>query len=226
MGFLKRMGNLVRGFFEKIIGNIEENNTELLLEDVKNKIERARKNAEKNLIEIQTNAEFSRMEIKKHEQILEGIGVKITMATAKKDRELLTDLLILEEEEKILLEKARETHKESVENALKIRDEYKIFEGEMKSRLEEIKTLKSKAKIAEVKENICKIDNLYNSAEDISKAEKIITRKKAGADARETLRTDSVEYKIKKMDSESIKERAKVRADLLLCDNEGIIKNN
>lgn len=224
MGFLKRTGNLIRGFFERLLGNIEQNNAELLLEDVKNKIERARKNAEKTLIEIQTNAELARLEIKKHEQILEGIGVKITMATAKKDKELLTDLLVLEEEEKVSLERARDTHKEAVDNALRVRDEYKIFESEMKARLDEIRNLKSKAKIADLKENICKLDDTYSSAKDFYTAENIVTRKKASADAREMLKTESTEYKIKKMDSDAIRERAEARASLMLCDNEGVVK--
>ena len=225
MGFLKRTGNLIRGFFEKILGNIEENNAELLLEDVKNKIEKARKTAEKTIIEIQTNAELSRLEIKKHEQIQEGIGVKITMATAKKDKELLTDLLILEEEEKIMLERARETHKGAVDNAIRVRDEYKIFESEMKARLEEISHLKSKSKMATLKDNIYKLDDTYSHTKDFYAAENIINKKKARADAREVVKTDSIEYKIKKMDAESIRERAEARASLMLCDNEGMVIN-
>jgi len=223
MGFLKRTGNLIRGFFEKIIGKIEENNSDLLLEDVKNKIEKARKNAEKSIIEIQTNAELARLEIKKHEQILEGISVKITMATAKKDKELLTDLFILEEEEKLTLERARETHKEAVENALRIRDEYKIFESEMKSRLEEIRTLKSKSKIAGIKESVYKLDDTYSHAKDFYVAENIINKKKAQADAREILKMDSTEFKIRKMEHDNVKERAQARAELVLCDNEGMV---
>jgi len=230
MGFLKRTGNLVRGFFEKIIGKIEDNNAELLLEDVKNKIERARRNAEKTLVDIQTNAELSRLDIKKHEQILEGIGVKITMATAKKNRELLTELLMLEEEEKLLCERSRETHKEAVENALKVRDEYKLFESEMKSRLNEIQTLKSRSRIAFFKDEIYKLDStysiVYEKSKDLHTAENIINRKKAASDAREILQKDSVEYKLKKMSSDDIRERAEARASLILCENEGVIRSS
>ena len=224
MGFLKRTGNIIRGLFEKIIGTIEENNSELLLEDVKNKIEKARKNAEKTLIEIQTNAELSRLGIRKREQILEGIGVKITMATAKRDKELLTDLLVLEEEEKIILEKERQTHKEAVENALKVRDEYKLFESEMKLRLEEIKNLKSKAKIASLKESIYKLDDTYSHTKEFFNAENIINKRKAVADAKEVIKEESIEHRLKKMDAQSLKERAEERANLMLCENEGIVK--
>ena len=223
MGFFKRTGNLIRGFFEKIIGKIEENNSDLLLEDVKNKVEKARKNAEKNLIDIQTNAELARLDIKKHEQILEGIKIKITMATAKKDRTLLTDLLILEEEEKQTLEISRETHKDAVENALRIRDEYKLFESEMKTKLTEIRNLKSKAKIAQVKDSIYKLNDTYSSVKDFYTAENIVNKKVAAADARELIREASTEQKLKKMSLNDLRERASARADLILCENEGVV---
>ena len=133
MGFLERTGNLIRGFFEKTLGGLEEEHAELLLEDVKNKLERARKQAERTLIEIQTNAELSRLEIKKKEQLLEGIAIKIAMATAKGDERLLTELLILQQQEQQELEQLQETHKEAVEHALRVKEQYQLFSDKLNS---------------------------------------------------------------------------------------------
>ena len=51
-----------------------------------------------------------------------------------------------------------ETHKATHDNAMKeaeaIRENYKVFESEMNSKLNELKTLKTQEKMAKLKENI------------------------------------------------------------------------
>lgn len=218
MGFLERTGNLIRGLFEKTLGGLEENHADLLLEDVKNKMERARKQAERTLIDIQTNAELSRLDIRKKEQILEGIAVKITMATEKRDEALLTELLILQQQEEADLENLRQTHKEAVENALRVKEQYQLFEQEMRLRQQEIRSLKSKSQIASMKKEICRLEDTYSGAKELQKAERLVHRKKAEADAREQLQAESISCRLQKMDGEAMRERAKERAKLLLRD--------
>ena len=55
MGFFRRLGALIRGFFSRLLGGVEESNPELLFEDIKNQIEKARKEAERQILDIQTN---------------------------------------------------------------------------------------------------------------------------------------------------------------------------
>jgi len=43
------------------VGGLEENNPELLFEDIKNQINKARKEAEQQILEIQTNAEMIKL---------------------------------------------------------------------------------------------------------------------------------------------------------------------
>ena len=43
MGFFSRLGTLVRGFFGKFVGGLEENNPELLFEDIRIKSARQEK---------------------------------------------------------------------------------------------------------------------------------------------------------------------------------------
>ena len=70
MGFFSRMGALIRGFFSRLLGGVEENNPELLFEDIKMQIEKARKEAEQQILEIQTNAEMIKIEMMNAEKIL------------------------------------------------------------------------------------------------------------------------------------------------------------
>ena len=69
MGFFSRLGSLIRGFFGGLLGGLEENNPDLLFEDIKNQIKKARKEAEQQIIEIQTNAELIKIEMKNAEKI-------------------------------------------------------------------------------------------------------------------------------------------------------------
>ncbi len=62
MGFFSRLGSMVRGFFGMFVGNLEEKNPELLFEDIKNQVEKARKEAEHQIVEIQTNAELIKID--------------------------------------------------------------------------------------------------------------------------------------------------------------------
>lgn len=221
MGFLKRTGNLVRGFFEKTLGGLEAEHADLLLEDVKNKSERARKQAERTLIDIQTNAELARLEMKRKEQLLEGIAVKIAMATAKRDEALLTELLMLQQQEEQELEQLRQTHKEAVENALRVKEQYQLFEQQMRLRQQEIRSLKSKSQIASMKKKIAGLEDTYSGAKEMQKAAHLIHRKKAQADAKEQLQTESLSYQIQKMDGEAMRMRAKEKARMLLEGNNG-----
>ena len=221
MGFLKRTGSLIRGFFEKILGGLEEEHADLLLEDVKNKTERARKQAEHTLIDIQTNAELARLEMKRKEQLLEGISIKITMATAKRDERLLTELLFLQQQEEQELEQLKQTHKEAVENALRVKEQYQMFEQQMRLRQQEIRTLKSKAQIASMKKKIAGLEDTYSGAKELKKASDLIHRKKVREDVKEQLQTERIAYQIQKMDGDTMRIRAKEKAQMLLQQSNG-----
>ncbi len=216
MGFLERTGNLIRGFFEKTLGGLEADHADLLLEDVKNKLDRARKQAERTLIDIQTNAELSRLEMKKKEQLLEGISIKITMATQRRDEALLTELLVLQQQEQQNLEQLQENHKEAVENALRVKEQYQLFEQQMRLRQQEISNLKSKSQIASMKKQIAKLEDTYSGAKEMQKAAHLIHRKKAQADAQEQLQAENIAYQIRKMDGEAMRMKAQEQAKVLL----------
>ena len=229
MGIFKRIKALTSGFFSKMTGNLEQRNPDLLLENVKNKIEKARKEAEKCIIEIQTNAELERLEIRNHERALSNIKRQIEAAVEQKDKDLLVELLMKEEEESSLIEEKRKVHAEAAQEAVRIQNQYKAFESEMNARLAEIRTLKSKSRLAYIKENISKLDeNFMNISvgssnseinDTMNKAREIVNYNEARAAAKENLREESIDAKIRNIDISMKRSAAVKRAEELLSES-------
>lgn len=228
MGFLKRCGSLVRGFFGLSLRNVEERNPDILFEDINNRIYKARREAEEQIIEIQTNAEMMRLEMRNAEKKLYAVKERIEAARKKGDKDLLVELLIREEE----LENAYEANKASYNSAMaevaRIKEDYKIFESEMNARINEIKALKSQAKIASIKENINSLNYKYSSKDSklgelnrsIEQAREIVNKKTAKANAVGLLNDSSVELKLRRLDLDSARERAVLKAETMLRQKE------
>ena len=89
MGLFSRLGSMIRGFFGMFVGRMEEKNPEVLFEDVKNQIEKARKEAEQQILEIQTNAELIKIEMKNSEKNLNAIKARVEAAQRQGDKDLL-----------------------------------------------------------------------------------------------------------------------------------------
>lgn len=229
MGFFSRLGSLVRGFFGLFIGGLEESNPEVLFEDIKNQIDKARKEAEQQIIEIQTNAELIKIEMKNAEKSLNAIKARIDAAQKQGDKDILVELLMQEEE----YQSTYDTHKATFDNAMaevtKIREDYKIFESEMNAKLNELKTLKSQAKMASLRENINSVNATYTSKnnrvgqvnESMDRAREIVNKKTARANAIESLSDNNTEMKLKRLDMNSARERARARAEAMLSGDQG-----
>ena len=80
MGLFSRLGALIRGFFGLFVGDMEERNPELLFEDIKLQIDKARKEAEQQILEIQTNAEMIKIEMKNAEKNLNAVKARTEAA--------------------------------------------------------------------------------------------------------------------------------------------------
>ena len=229
MGFFSRLGALIRGFFGLFIGDIEEKNPEVLFEDVKNQIEKARKEAEQQIIEIQTNAELIKIEMRNAEKNLSAIRARVEAAQKQGDKELLVELLMQEEEYQSTYDAHKATYDNAMAEVAKIREDYKIFESEMNAKLNELKTLKSQAKMATLRENINSVNAKYVSKnsrigsvnESMDRAREIVNKKTARANAVESLNEDNIEMKLKRLDMNSARERAKARAEAMLSGEQG-----
>lgn len=229
MGLFSRMGALIRGFFGLFVGGIEEKNPELLFEDIKNQVNKARKQAEQQIIEIQTNAEMIKIEMKNAEKNLNAVKARTEAAQRQGDKEILVELLMQEEEYQTTYETHKATYDSAMADVAKIREDFKIFESEMSAKLNELKTLKSQAKMASLKENINSLNAKYTAKgnqvgginEDLDRAREIVNKKTARANAVESLNSDNVDLKIKKLDMDSARDRARARAEAMLGGSQG-----
>ena len=229
MGFFKRLGALIRGFFSSQLGGVEESNPDLLFEDIKNQIEKARKEAEQQIIEIQTNAELLKIEMKNAEKNLEAVRARVETAQKQGDKELLVELLMQEEEYQATYETHKATYESAMAEVSRIREDYKIFESEMNAKLNELKALKSQAKAAKLRENINAINAQYasrssrvgNLNESMERARDMVNRKTARANAMESLNEGNLDLKLRRLDMNSARERAKARAEAMLSSEQG-----
>ena len=229
MGFFSRLGSLIRGFFGMFIGSMEEKNPEALFADIKNQIEKARKEAEQQIVEIQTNAEMIKIEMKNAEKNLNAIKARIEAAQKTGDKDLLIELLVQEEEYQTVYETHKATYDNAMQEVARIREDYKIFESEMNAKLNELNTLKSQAKMASLRESINSINSKYTSKnnrissvnEKMDRAREIVNQKTARANAIESLNSDNMEMKLKRLDVNSARERARARAEAMLSSEQG-----
>lgn len=229
MGLFSRMGALIRGFFGLFVGGMEERNPDLLFEDIKLQIDRARKEAEQQILEIQTNAELIKIEMRNAEKNLNAVRTRVEAAQKQGDKDILVELLMQEEE----LQATYETHKATYDTAMtevtRIREDYKIFESEMNGKLNELKTLKSQAKMAQLRENINSVNARYTSKnntvgsvnESMDRARDLVNKKTARANAVESLGDTNMEMKLKRLDMNSARDRARARAEAMLTGEQG-----
>lgn len=229
MGLFSRLGALIRGFFGLFVGGMEERNPELLFEDIKLQIEKARKEAEQQILEIQTNAEMIKIEMKNSEKNLNAVKARTEAAQKQGDKDMLIELLMQEEEYQATYETHKATYDTAMAEVARIREDYKIFESEMGAKLNELKTLKSQAKMAQLRENINSVNARYTSKnntvgsvnESMERARDLVNRKTARANAVESLGDTNIEMKLKRLDMTSARDRARARAEAMLSGDQG-----
>jgi phage shock protein A len=220
---------MIRGFFGLFVGGLEERNPDVLFEDIKNQIDKARKQAEQQIIEIQTNAELIKIEMKTSEKNLNAVRSRVEAAQKQGEKDLLIEILVQEEEYQTTFDTHKATYDSAMTDVAKIREDYKIFESEMNAKLSELKTLKSQAKMASLKENINSVNAQYTSKnnkvgsvnESMDRARDIVNKKTARANAVESLNDGNVEMKLKRLDMNSARDRAKARAEAMLSGEQG-----
>ena len=161
MGILKRIRSLLTGLAQKTTGHLESRNPELLIADAESRIYRSRKEAEKQLIEIQTWTEMIRLDMREAEDALADTGDKIQLAVAEGDQELLTDLILQEEDLKNHYYSRKDLFDNAVAEAIRVRDSFKQFEAQMNEKMRMLKNIKTQAQLVELRERIVKLDDQY-----------------------------------------------------------------
>lgn len=229
MGLFSRLGQMIRGFFGLFVSGLEKSNPDAMFEDIKNQIEKARREANDQIIEIQTNAELIKVEMKQAEKNLQAVQARIESAKAAGDQDLLVELLMQEEELQQIYEAHKATYDNATADVTKIREDFKVFESEMTQKLNEVKSLKTQNKLASLKENINSINAKYtakgnrigNINDSLEKAREMVNEKTARANAISSLNEDNIDMKLKKLDINSARERAKARAEAMLSGTSG-----
>lgn len=224
MGFFSRLSRLFKGFLGLFIGGLEESNPEFLFEDIKSNIEKARREAEKQIVDIQTNAELIKIEMKNAEKNLNAVKARIEAAQRQGEKDILVELLMQEEEYSSTFEAHKATYDNAMAEVSKIKEDYRIFESEMSGKLNELKSLKSQAKMAQLRENINSVNTKYTSKgnaigglnESMDRAREIVNTKTARANAVESLSDTNMDMKLKRLDMDSARERARARAEAML----------
>src|SRR5689334_12430072 len=120
MGLFSRLGIMIRGFFGLFVGGLEERNPDVLFEDIKNQIDKARKEAEKQIIEIQTNAELIKIEMKTSEKNLNAVKARVEAAQRQGEKDLLIELLVQEEEFQTTYDAHKSTYDTAMSDVAKI----------------------------------------------------------------------------------------------------------
>jgi len=229
MGLFSRLGAMIRGFFGLFVRNVEDSNPDALIEDIRNQIDIARKDAEKQIIDIQTNAELMRIETKKSEKELETIRARIETAKRQGQKDLLIELLIQEEDSQAMFDANTQAVTTALTEVDRVKNDYKLFESDMNRRLNELRTLKSQAKVAGLREDINSANAKYSARssrisrvnESMDRARDMVNTKTARANAMESLGEMNVESKFRRLDADSARERALARAEAMLAGDEG-----
>jgi len=229
MGIFRRMASLIKGFFSGKVSEIEERNPGALIEDIKQQIEKTAGEAEKQVIEIQTGAELIKVEMKNAQNRLDTVRARIEAAKTKGDVELLTMLIIQEEDCLKEYEYNKQMYEKAMEEVDRIRDDYKIFESEMNAKLSELRSLKSRSQIASLRENIISLNTKYSaknkSLERLNRSfdrlRETVDIKTARAKAYQSVVGEDPEMRLKKLDMEERRNNARKRAEAMLKEAGG-----
>lgn len=218
MGILSRIKSLFSGFLGTTADKIEAKNPQLLIKEAEQKIQKSRKEAQKQLVEIQTWAETVQIDMKEAEVKLADVKTKITIAAEEGDKKLLTELFVAEEQLESELEEKKRLHRAAVDEAIRVRDNYKCFESEMNSRLRELDAIKTQSEIVAMREKISATNYRYGNEYDdnINAVRRSLNQRCAKITAMEQLQTDSSDINIKMLVDKAAVKRAEAKATALL----------
>lgn len=139
MEVFKKAKAFINGMYRQAIRKAEISNPEVLIADAEGRIEKSKKLAARQLIEIQTLAEAIRLEMKDKEHTLIEIQDDIRIAAEAKNKTLLVELFMEEEVAENAYLEQKKLYDSAVRDAVAIRDNYRSFEAEMNGKLQELK---------------------------------------------------------------------------------------
>lgn len=222
MGLFRRLKSVVNGFFESFATRAEEKNPEYLIADTESRIKKSKKEAQKQLIEVQTWAETVKIDMRDAEKRLADTRRKIQLAVKENNKELLIELLMREEEFERLYEERKQLYDAAVNEAIRIRDDFKQFENDMNTKLYELQTMRSQTKLVVLREQIQSIGSSYETAsggaikDRIDSLKNSLNTRCARIIATEQLNSEDSGLRYNRLDYAAKKSRASIRATEIL----------
>ncbi len=227
MNILRRFSGMVNGFFGKTAQKLEDSSPEALIADAQHRIEKSRKEAGAQLVEIQTWAEMARMEMKEAEVRLADVQGKIRLAAQMREQGLLTELFLQEEQLTRTYEEKKAYYEGAQAQALQVRDHFRQFEADMNDKMRELMALRSQSQLVRLRENIAKIDDrcsaLCANGTSSSELQAGMDRMRRGLNERyarvsavSKLRSSNTDEQVRRLDYRMAVERASGKAKHLL----------
>lgn len=164
MGIFRKAKTFISGLYAKTVENTEKNQPAALIAETEDRIEKGKRRAAEQLTEIRSLSETVRAGMKEKERALLEIKDAISLAASERNKERLVELIIEEEHAENAYMSHKKLYDSAVCDAIKIRDGYRLFESEMREKLQELKTLRTQAQRIKMREQILLLDSRYASA--------------------------------------------------------------
>ena len=214
MGFFGRLFNVISGFFNSLLGNIEAKNPELVYENTiqeRLKQQKELKKAVSGIVHLRTKTEN---ELKEKEEKLSEVDIYIETAMDEGDEETALTLIEQKDELEGDVERLRvelERCKTEAETAMK---SLTAFGAEIQKLKREKDTMIARAKTAEARNKIAEtLDGLSVDADTVAltNVRESINKKVAEADINAEMRENTFEAKFEKIKEKSGNVKARRR---------------
>jgi phage shock protein A len=200
MGFFGRLWNVIKGFFGRWIGRIEEKNPELVYESAIQERLKRQKELKKAVSGIMFLRNKTEAELKEKEAELEDIDVQIEVA--------------VDEGEEPQVERLRDELKSVKKQADAAMEALNAFREDIKKLKREKEAMLAKAKTAEARIKIEESLSGLSVEADSQALENVrtaIEKKSAEADVSSELNESSIDSKLKEIKAKSSNAKAKAR---------------
>ena len=206
MGFFSRLFNVISGFFNSLIGNVEAKNPELVYANAIQERLKQQKELKKAVSGIVFLRNKTEKELAEKEAKLAEVDDYIDTALMEGDEELAIQL----EEERVELESRVETLRAELDRCRKdaetAMDQLNLFTNEIKKLKREKETMIAKAKTAEARTKISEtLDGLSVDADTqaLANVRETIEKKVAEADISAEMKENSFESRMEKIKARS-----------------------
>jgi phage shock protein A len=225
MGTFERLGRLFRGFLSLFVSGLEEQNPKLMLEDLKNQMQKAKIRYTTTTANIIAREKVANQKLTASQKLLADTRELIQEAKRQNNREMALQLLIQEETQSAQLQTTQAAYdaiKAETDNA---RKEFANFQADMFQKITQIEQLKTQVDLADLKKEMNQFRSNYATAdgggkinEGLKQAEEIIQGRLAKEDAVSELGKNGIDAQMRDLKANVAKSRAEDKLAALFGD--------